>query len=160
MIGRSVVIDEGEDDLGQGGHPLSKITGNSGKRWVVPPPAGGCALPAVHVQLWRDPEGRTHDHTFSAGWPVASLPAPPAFSRTPSRSAPAMASPSGRSEADPSLVMDERSRPSPPPTSEHGLSLGSVTVFPPACCPLLAGGGGGPACPVRGELGFWVCREL
>lgn len=32
VIGRSLVIDEGEDDLGQGGHPLSKITGNSGKR--------------------------------------------------------------------------------------------------------------------------------
>lgn len=32
VIGRSLVIDEGEDDLGRGGHPLSKITGNSGKR--------------------------------------------------------------------------------------------------------------------------------
>ncbi|KAM4721485.1 copper chaperone for superoxide dismutase isoform 2-T2 [Rhinophrynus dorsalis] len=32
IIGRSLVVDEGEDDLGYGGHPLSKITGNSGKR--------------------------------------------------------------------------------------------------------------------------------
>lgn len=32
VIGRSLVVDEGEDDLGRGGHPLSKITGNSGKR--------------------------------------------------------------------------------------------------------------------------------
>lgn len=37
MIGRSLVIDEGEDDLGRGGHPLSKVTGNSGERWVMPP---------------------------------------------------------------------------------------------------------------------------
>lgn len=44
MIGRSLVIDEGEDDLGRGGHPLSKITGNSGQRLVVSAPAGGCAL--------------------------------------------------------------------------------------------------------------------
>lgn len=43
MIGRSLVIDEGEDDLGRGGHPLSKITGNSGKRWVAPRPVGGRA---------------------------------------------------------------------------------------------------------------------
>lgn len=35
MIGRSLVVDEGEDDLGRGGHPLSKITGNSGERWVT-----------------------------------------------------------------------------------------------------------------------------
>ncbi|KAM9301761.1 copper chaperone for superoxide dismutase [Gastrophryne carolinensis] len=31
IIGRSLVVDEGEDDLGHGNHPLSKITGNSGK---------------------------------------------------------------------------------------------------------------------------------
>lgn len=43
VIGRSLVIDEGEDDLGRGGHPLSKITGNSGKRWVAPRPVGGRA---------------------------------------------------------------------------------------------------------------------
>ncbi|XP_053305385.1 copper chaperone for superoxide dismutase isoform X2 [Spea bombifrons] len=32
IIGRSLVVDEGEDDLGNGHHPLSKITGNSGRR--------------------------------------------------------------------------------------------------------------------------------
>ncbi|KAM8945567.1 copper chaperone for superoxide dismutase [Pelodytes ibericus] len=32
VIGRSLVVDEEEDDLGQGDHPLSKITGNSGIR--------------------------------------------------------------------------------------------------------------------------------
>lgn len=34
MIGRSLVVDSGEDDLGRGNHPLSKITGNSGERSV------------------------------------------------------------------------------------------------------------------------------
>lgn len=32
IIGRSVVVDAGEDDLGRGGHALSKLTGNSGPR--------------------------------------------------------------------------------------------------------------------------------
>ncbi|XP_010896750.2 copper chaperone for superoxide dismutase [Esox lucius] len=32
VIGRSLVVDEGEDDLGRGGHSLSKLTGNSGQR--------------------------------------------------------------------------------------------------------------------------------
>ncbi|XP_063042511.1 copper chaperone for superoxide dismutase-like [Engraulis encrasicolus] len=32
VIGRSLVVDAGEDDLGKGGHPLSKTTGNSGER--------------------------------------------------------------------------------------------------------------------------------
>uniref|UniRef100_A0A8C6X8S6 Copper chaperone for superoxide dismutase n=1 Tax=Naja naja TaxID=35670 RepID=A0A8C6X8S6_NAJNA len=32
IIGRSLVVDEGEDDLGRGNHPLSKISGNSGER--------------------------------------------------------------------------------------------------------------------------------
>uniref|UniRef100_A0A3P8PVN2 Superoxide dismutase copper chaperone n=1 Tax=Astatotilapia calliptera TaxID=8154 RepID=A0A3P8PVN2_ASTCA len=32
VIGRSLVVDAGEDDLGRGGHPLSKQTGNSGER--------------------------------------------------------------------------------------------------------------------------------
>lgn len=31
IIGRSLVVDEGEDDLGRGTHHLSKVTGNSGK---------------------------------------------------------------------------------------------------------------------------------
>ncbi|XP_076018728.1 copper chaperone for superoxide dismutase [Genypterus blacodes] len=32
VIGRSLVVDGGEDDLGKGGNPLSKQTGNSGAR--------------------------------------------------------------------------------------------------------------------------------
>ncbi|XP_047242865.1 copper chaperone for superoxide dismutase-like isoform X2 [Girardinichthys multiradiatus] len=32
VIGRSLVVDSGEDDLGRGGQPLSKLTGNSGDR--------------------------------------------------------------------------------------------------------------------------------
>ncbi|KAJ8405391.1 hypothetical protein AAFF_G00318640 [Aldrovandia affinis] len=32
IIGRSLVVDSGEDDLGRGGHPLSKQNGNSGER--------------------------------------------------------------------------------------------------------------------------------
>lgn len=34
MIGRSLVVDAKEDDLGRGSHPLSKHTGNSGERFV------------------------------------------------------------------------------------------------------------------------------
>lgn len=34
VIGRSLVVDEKEDDLGRGNHPLSKQTGNSGSRCV------------------------------------------------------------------------------------------------------------------------------
>lgn len=32
VIGRSLVVDAGEDDLGRGDHPLSRETGNSGER--------------------------------------------------------------------------------------------------------------------------------
>lgn len=32
VIGRSLVVDAGEDDLGRGGHALSRHTGNSGQR--------------------------------------------------------------------------------------------------------------------------------
>jgi len=32
VIGRSVVVKAGEDDLGRGGHELSMTTGNSGPR--------------------------------------------------------------------------------------------------------------------------------
>ena len=88
----------------------------------------------------------------SAGWPVASSHALLASSRTPSRSAPVMASPSGRSGAGPSLARDGRSLPSPLPTSERGLCLGSVTVLPAEHRPLPEGG---PAHPVLGEP---VCR--
>ena len=37
LIGRSIIVHEGEDDLGQGGFDDSKITGHSGKRM-------GCAI--------------------------------------------------------------------------------------------------------------------
>ncbi|XP_076358638.1 superoxide dismutase [Cu-Zn]-like [Tachypleus tridentatus] len=32
IVGRAIVVHAGEDDLGRGGHPLSKTTGNSGAR--------------------------------------------------------------------------------------------------------------------------------
>lgn len=32
MVGRSVVVHSGTDDLGRGNHPDSKTTGNSGTR--------------------------------------------------------------------------------------------------------------------------------
>lgn len=32
VIGRSIIIHEGEDDLGRGGHPTSHTTGNAGRR--------------------------------------------------------------------------------------------------------------------------------
>ncbi|XP_055987925.1 copper chaperone for superoxide dismutase [Sorex fumeus] len=49
VIGRSLVIDEGEDDLGQGSHPLSKITGNSGKRLA-------CGIIARSAGLFQNPK--------------------------------------------------------------------------------------------------------
>lgn len=49
MIGRSLVIDEGEDDLGRGGHPLSKVTGNSGERLA-------CGIIARSAGLFQNPK--------------------------------------------------------------------------------------------------------
>ncbi|KAM5247939.1 copper chaperone for superoxide dismutase [Ctenodactylus gundi] len=49
VIGRSLVIDEGEDDLGRGGHPLSKLTGNSGKRLA-------CGIIARSAGLFQNPK--------------------------------------------------------------------------------------------------------
>lgn len=49
VIGRSLVIDEGEDDLGRGGHPLSKITGNSGQRLA-------CGIIARSAGLFQNPK--------------------------------------------------------------------------------------------------------
>ncbi|XP_051820920.1 copper chaperone for superoxide dismutase [Antechinus flavipes] len=49
IIGRSLVIDAGEDDLGQGGHPLSKITGNSGERLA-------CGIIARSAGLFQNPK--------------------------------------------------------------------------------------------------------
>ena len=110
----------------------------------------------------------------STGWPVASLHAPLAFSRTPSRSAPAMASPSGRSGAGPSLARDGRSPPSPLPTSEHSLCLGSATAPPVSAiasrgrpCSPSPGRTGVPAvssqrvaCSSLGKLKFYFHMEL
>ncbi|KXJ19071.1 copper chaperone for superoxide dismutase [Exaiptasia diaphana] len=47
IIGRAVVIHEGEDDLGKGGHPLSKKTGNSGARV-------GCGIIARSAGLFQN----------------------------------------------------------------------------------------------------------
>ncbi|EDM12428.1 copper chaperone for superoxide dismutase, isoform CRA_d [Rattus norvegicus] len=49
VIGRSLVVDEGEDDLGRGGHPLSKVTGNSGKRLA-------CGIIARSAGLFQNPK--------------------------------------------------------------------------------------------------------
>uniref|UniRef100_A0A8C8X3W5 Copper chaperone for superoxide dismutase n=1 Tax=Panthera leo TaxID=9689 RepID=A0A8C8X3W5_PANLE len=49
VIGRSLVIDEGEDDLGRGGHPLSKVTGNSGERLA-------CGIIARSAGLFQNPK--------------------------------------------------------------------------------------------------------
>ncbi|KAB1251624.1 Copper chaperone for superoxide dismutase [Camelus dromedarius] len=49
VIGRSLVIDEGEDDLGRGGHPLSKVTGNSGERLA-------CGIIARSSGLFQNPK--------------------------------------------------------------------------------------------------------
>ncbi|KAM8969045.1 copper chaperone for superoxide dismutase [Sarcophilus harrisii] len=49
IIGRSLVIDAGEDDLGRGGHPLSKITGNSGERLA-------CGIIARSAGLFQNPK--------------------------------------------------------------------------------------------------------
>ncbi|KAJ8246782.1 hypothetical protein GJAV_G00255350 [Gymnothorax javanicus] len=47
IIGRSLVVDSGEDDLGRGGHPLSKLTGNSGERL-------GCGIIARSASLFEN----------------------------------------------------------------------------------------------------------
>ncbi|XP_072495306.1 copper chaperone for superoxide dismutase isoform X2 [Notamacropus eugenii] len=49
IIGRSLVVDAGEDDLGQGGHPLSKVTGNSGERLA-------CGIIARSAGLFQNPK--------------------------------------------------------------------------------------------------------
>ncbi|KAM3824702.1 copper chaperone for superoxide dismutase isoform 1-T1 [Vipera latastei] len=49
IIGRSLVIDEREDDLGRGNHPLSKITGNSGERIA-------CGIIARSAGLFQNPK--------------------------------------------------------------------------------------------------------
>ncbi|XP_026209324.1 copper chaperone for superoxide dismutase [Anabas testudineus] len=49
VIGRSLVVDAGEDDLGRGGHPLSKHTGNSGERLA-------CGIIARSAGLFQNPK--------------------------------------------------------------------------------------------------------
>ncbi|KAK6477756.1 copper chaperone for superoxide dismutase-like isoform X1 [Huso huso] len=49
VIGRSLVVDSGEDDLGRGGHPLSKVTGNSGERLA-------CGIIARAAGLFQNPK--------------------------------------------------------------------------------------------------------
>ncbi|XP_054656230.1 copper chaperone for superoxide dismutase [Dunckerocampus dactyliophorus] len=49
VIGRSLVVDAGPDDLGQGGHPLSKLTGNSGARLA-------CGIIARSAGLFQNPK--------------------------------------------------------------------------------------------------------
>lgn len=104
MIGRSLVVDAGEDDLGRGGHPLSRETGNSGERYVHD---GGQKKIMEDVVLVSSPPVSNGDLCHSTqsppDWSAASSPVPRAFSRTPSRSAPAMASRCGRSATGRSL---------------------------------------------------------
>lgn len=49
VIGRSLVVDAGEDDLGRGSHPLSKQTGNSGERLA-------CGIIARSAGLFENPK--------------------------------------------------------------------------------------------------------
>ncbi|KAG7241515.1 hypothetical protein INR49_025419 [Caranx melampygus] len=49
VIGRSLVVDAGEDDLGRGTHPLSKCTGNSGERLA-------CGIIARSAGLFQNPK--------------------------------------------------------------------------------------------------------
>ncbi|KAM3857756.1 copper chaperone for superoxide dismutase [Diretmus argenteus] len=49
LIGRSLVVDEGEDDLGRGGLPLSTQTGNSGERLA-------CGIIARSAGLFQNPK--------------------------------------------------------------------------------------------------------
>ncbi|XP_036403662.1 copper chaperone for superoxide dismutase-like [Megalops cyprinoides] len=49
IIGRSLVVDSGEDDLGRGGHPLSGLTGNSGERLA-------CGIIARSASLFQNPK--------------------------------------------------------------------------------------------------------
>ncbi|XP_068444029.1 copper chaperone for superoxide dismutase [Clinocottus analis] len=49
VIGRSLVVDAGEDDLGRGLHPLSKQTGNSGERLA-------CGIIARSAGLFQNPK--------------------------------------------------------------------------------------------------------
>lgn len=89
---------------------------------------GELCNPRQEAWVWRGTHGTLRGLEkamltihLSAGWPVASLHALLAFSRTPSRSALVMALLSGRSEAGLLLVKAERTQPSPLLTSDQGL---------------------------------------
>ncbi|XP_032399815.1 copper chaperone for superoxide dismutase [Etheostoma spectabile] len=49
VIGRSLVVDAAEDDMGRGNHPLSKQTGNSGERLA-------CGIIARSAGLFQNPK--------------------------------------------------------------------------------------------------------
>ncbi|KAM6959949.1 copper chaperone for superoxide dismutase [Tautogolabrus adspersus] len=49
IIGRSLVVDAGEDDLGRSAHPLSRQTGNSGERLA-------CGIIARSAALFQNPK--------------------------------------------------------------------------------------------------------
>ncbi|TRY83357.1 hypothetical protein DNTS_015075 [Danionella cerebrum] len=49
VIGRSLVVDSGKDDLGRGNHSLSSITGNSGERLA-------CGIIARSAGLFQNPK--------------------------------------------------------------------------------------------------------
>ncbi|KAF7721961.1 hypothetical protein EC973_003899 [Apophysomyces ossiformis] len=55
VIGRTIVVHAAEDDLGQGGHELSKTTGNAGDRWACGVIGMGAELltPCHHFPLFH-----------------------------------------------------------------------------------------------------------
>ncbi|RMB90530.1 hypothetical protein DUI87_33131 [Hirundo rustica rustica] len=67
IIGRSVVVAEGEDDLGRGSHPLSRVTGNSGPG----NPKRVCSCDGV--TLWEE---RDRSHGTLPGTPAMETPSP------------------------------------------------------------------------------------
>ncbi len=88
VVGRSLVVAEGRDDLGQGGHPRSKVT----KDHTV----------KSFVLVLQKKSSLRSTATAAPRSPAASSPAPPGSSRTAPRSfAPATASPSGTRGASP-----------------------------------------------------------
>lgn len=72
VIGRSLVVDAEEDDLGQGGHPLSRETGNSGERWGKRGLGQGYNVKYV-LHVWRQTEWETDLVAFWS-WLSSHLP--------------------------------------------------------------------------------------